>query len=172
MLAGINIIERGYMIVESNCRGSATLKSQKVELEAKHASVDQRYAGYIDVKCSLDGLLWRNHAALVAITALGAGALGGILETTLALGAISHERTVGAVFFLLSLLYFLTAHSSRRLKHWHSIVEAELRKLEPDGYFHRRAPTSKGFWSASTLLINVYFLLSAVCLIAGMDFTW
>ncbi len=145
---------------------------QKAENEEKHASIDQRYAGYIDVKCNLDSLLWRNHAALIAITALGAGALGVILETELTLGTISHERTIAAVFLLLSLFYLLTAHSSRRLKYWHSVAEAELRKLEPDGYFHLRAPTDKGLWSASGLLINVYFLLSAVCLIVAMDFTW
>lgn len=136
-----------------------------------HVSVDQRYAGYIDVKCSLDSLLWRNHAALVAITALGAGALGVVLDTELRLGAISHQRTVAAVFYLLSALYFLTAHSSNRLKHWHSVVERELRALEPDGYFHRRSPDQK-LKSASGWLIGVYFALSAICLLVALDFTW
>ncbi|WP_125255597.1 hypothetical protein [Brevundimonas fluminis] len=137
-----------------------------------YADVNQRYAGYVDVKCSLDSLLWQNHAALVAITALGAGALGAVLETELRLGSVSHQRTVAAVFFLLSLLYFLTAHSSSRLKHWHSVAEEELQKLEPDGYFHRRAPRTAHLKSASSWLIYIYFGLSAACLFAAVDFTW
>lgn len=160
------MIQRGRPFIQRRGHGQSSTGA-RTELRERRSAL----CGLHCCEMQSGFLLWGNHAALVAITALGAGALGVILETKIALGVVSHWKTVAAVFYLLSALYFLTAHSSGRLRHWHSVVEQELQALEPDGYFHKRSGGGKA-GSASSWLIRAYFALSAVCFLAGLGFTF
>jgi hypothetical protein len=135
-----------------------------------HASIDQRHQGYIALYCNLDTLGWNSQATLMAISLLGLGALGVTLEKSLALGGLSRNDTVAAIFFLLGVMYANTVFAAWRMRAWHKRLEGELMALEPSGYFHARQKDRRGLLSARLWSSLSFGFIAIACLAAGAYF--
>ena len=127
-------------------------------------SVDQRYASYVDVACSLDGLLWSNQATLLGITVLGWGAVGLTLEKQLRFPPFSHSQTLAVILILAACLYAITIVAKMRMRFWHLHVERELAKIEGQGYFVIRQLSKAWYLSAPRWSIGFFGVMAALML--------
>jgi len=110
---------------------------------AEFASPDTRYRAYAAFHSNLDNLIWRNIATLLAAIGLGAAAIGTILEKGIDVSPFTSEGTAAAVCFFIAGGILLILFVLWRMRYHHELVEAELRALEPFGYFHARLDSTQ-----------------------------
>ena len=134
------------------------------------ASADTRFRSYVTFYSNLDNLIWRNITTLLTVTGIGGAIVGTLINRPESrLFNLSHEKTVAATFFLISILYFVSVFTLRRMRHHHVLIEKHLRALEPEAYFHaRKAVVSQWWWSATFWNSAVFSLLGICSLVASV----
>lgn len=136
---------------------------KKVAETNKAGEIDSRYASYTSIYNSLDGIIWRMPAFLVAGITLIIGITVGIFSKG---DAGLPAKIWGAILLLSSVILFLGTYSLHRLRQHHNMMGEELKSLAPDGYFHKREKTIGSFVlpGAPNLFVIVFF--SATCFFA------
>lgn len=127
------------------------------------AEIDARYASYVSIYNNFDGIIWRMPAFLVAGITLIIGISVGIFSKE---DARLPAEVWGGVFFVSFLILFLGTYSLYRLRLHHNMMGEELERLEPDGYFHRRANTIGSFPTPGAPILFIAIFLVAALLFA------
>lgn len=134
-----------------------------IENTVEVASVEVRYKSYVDVYNNLDKLLWAVPGFFIAVTALLLGFVGSILSKRVQ----SLPSVVwSAIFAFVAVLFGLGTYSMWRIRFHHRRMDEELKKMEPDGYFHARSETAWQWFppSAPHLFMIVFGALSFIFL--------
>ena len=131
--------------------------------------VDFRFGPYVTIYNNLDILLWSIPPLLLGTTVLGFALFGDKLtDPDISLTLLTHNRSIGVALVILGLLYGLGALSIWRIRRHHTLMGTELKKLEPTGYFHKRAKIVKCKWlSAPHAFITVFTAIAIISLIYG-----
>lgn len=131
------------------------------------ATPDTRFRSYVTFYSNLDNLIWRNVTTQLAIIGLGLTAIGAVIEKKIDIAPFSTRQTVTVICFGIALLTILTIYTIRRMRFHQELVERELRKLEPEGYFHARLKsTTTEWWRAAPLWTQIVFLFIAIAISA------
>lgn len=125
------------------------MQDNPIKRAAEQRRIDPktRYAAYIDVYCNIDTILWKNMGTVGGITALLFAIMGALVaKPEMRFEPLSHNQTVGLSLGFVSLFYFLAWWNFRRMRFHFDRMGYELRKLEPQGYFHFRDGESRRWW--------------------------
>lgn len=140
---------------------------RKVQSEKSIARIDGRFDSYINLYCNLDNIIWQTPTFLA----------GGVtLLIGLAVGILGNEDGRASAFIwggalaASSLIMFLGAYGLWRTRIHQNMVGNELRRMEPDGYFHARQRARNEFIlpRAPALYVTVFFCLSAAFAITSL----
>lgn len=134
-----------------------------IENTMEVAGVEVRYKSYIDVYNNLDRLLWGVPGLFVAAAALLLGFVGTILSKP---DQSLPSVVWSAIFAFVAVLFSLGTYSMWRIRFHHRRMDEELKKMEPDGYFHARSQTAWAWFppSAPHLFMIVFGALTFVFL--------
>jgi hypothetical protein len=115
------------------------------------SATDRRFEAYIALYNNLDNLIWR----IPGFLATGAAILIGFAGSVLSKDKLPKlpPVLVASLFFLVGLLFFLSAYSMIRIREHHTMAGEELARMEPEGYFHHRRMTVKRRWPPSATLV-------------------
>ncbi len=139
---------------------------------------ENRFKSYVDTYNNLDKILWQMPALLLTITAVAFGLFKDVfLDSSKAIEPLTHRQTIGVFSFVLGLMYVAGVYSIWRIRKHHTMMGAEILKLEPDdGYFHRRAKVVARWWwpPSDTLVFGTLFAVLGLLLFGfgGRQFGW
>jgi len=139
--------------------------------ESPFASPDTRFRSYVTFYSTLDNLIWRNVATALAIIGLGSAAIGAAIEKRLAAPFLNGNNTTAIICFATAILVLLVVYTIRRMRFHHELMETELRKLEPAGYFHERLSSTRHKWRSAPQWTQIVLASTAFGFVAlGISF--
>lgn len=110
----------------------------RLSTENSASAVDERYSSYIALYNNLDNLIWKVPGFFAALLGIFLALIANIFSRA---DASMPSGLWALTFIFVATLLALGSYSMFRIRRHHSIVGAELQRLEPDGYFHRRERT-------------------------------